>query len=54
MADGGGRQPVFAQSDTVFVFPTVGGTVTFATNAKGDVTHLILTIVEGDFQAPRK
>ena len=54
LGDGGGPQPVFAQSDTVFVFPAVGGTVTFVKDGKGDVTRFVLTIVEGDFDAPRE
>jgi hypothetical protein len=54
LPDGGGKQHVFAQSDSVFVFPSLGGTVAFAKDAKGVVTHLVLTVVEGDFTAPRK
>jgi hypothetical protein len=54
LADGGGKQVVFAQSDTAFVFPSVGGTVTFVRDSKGVVTHFLLTIVEGDFTAVRK
>jgi hypothetical protein len=54
LADGGGKQVVFARSDTVFVFPSVGGTVTFVRDSKGAVTHFLLTIVEGDFTAVRK
>ena len=54
LADGGGQQRMLAQSDKAFVFPTVGGTVTFGRDAKGVVNHLVLTIVEGDFTAVRK
>ena len=54
LSDGGGKQLVIAQSDTAFLFPSVGGTVTFVRDAKGAVTHFVLTIVEGDFTAVRK
>jgi hypothetical protein len=54
MGSGGGRQTVFAQSDSVFVFQSTGGTVRFVTDAKGVATRLVLTVVEGDFDAPRK
>jgi hypothetical protein len=54
--DNGLKQPVFAISDAKFVFPTTGGTVTFGRDPKKNnaVTHLFLTIVEGDFRAERK
>jgi hypothetical protein len=45
---------VIAQTDTAFVFPSVGGTVTFGRDAKGVVTHFLLTIVEGDCTPVRK
>ena len=54
LSDGGGKQPIFAQSDTGFVFPSIGGTITFVKDSKGDVTQFLLTIVEGDFKAVRK
>jgi hypothetical protein len=54
MAGGGGRQPAFAQSDNVFIFPTTGGTVRFVSEGKGPATHFFLTIVEGDIKATRK
>jgi len=50
---GGGRQPVFAQSDKDFVFPTVGGLIEFVTDSKGTVTHMLLKIVEGEQRATR-
>jgi hypothetical protein len=50
MADGGGKQPTIAQSDTVFVFPTVGGSMRFVTDGQGRATHFFLTIVEGGCQ----
>jgi len=51
----GGRQQLFAISDTTFVFQSSGGTLTFVTDAqKNAVTHLLLTIVEGDFRGDRK
>jgi hypothetical protein len=55
MADGGGKQTAFAQSDTEFVFPPIGGgRIRFVTDAKGVATHFFLTIVEGDIKATRK
>jgi hypothetical protein len=54
MSDGGGPQPVVAQSDTVFTFPAIGGFLTFVPDSKGMATHFILTVVEGDFKAMRK
>jgi hypothetical protein len=54
LADGGGKQLMFARSDTAFVFPSVGGTVTFGRDTKGIVTHFTLTLVEGDFMAARR
>ena len=45
---------VIAQTDTAFVFASVGGTVTFVRDAKGVVTHFLLTIEKGDFTAVRK
>jgi len=54
MSDGGGKQAAFAQSDTVFVYPAIGGTVRFVSDAKGQVTGFVLTIVEGDIPASKK
>jgi hypothetical protein len=54
MADGGGKQSTVAQSDTVFMFPPVGGSIRFVTNGQGQATHFFLTIVEGDVRATRK
>lgn len=54
MSDGGGPQPVVAQSDTVFTFPATGGFLTFVPASKNTAAHFILTIVEGDFKAMRK
>jgi len=55
MPDGGGRQRVFATADNKFVFPSTGGIVTFGRDAKTNaVSHLLLTIVEGDFRGDRK
>ena len=51
----GGKQQLFAISDTKFVLQSAGGTVTFVKDAtKNAVTHLLLTIVEGDFRGDRK
>ena len=54
MADGSGKQSTIAQSDTLFTFPTVGGSVRFVTDGQGRATHFVLTIVEGDVRATRK
>ena len=55
LPDGGGRQRLFATADNVFVFPSTGGSVTFVKDpATKTVTHLVFTIVEGDFKAERK
>jgi hypothetical protein len=54
LGTGGGRQVMFARADDVFVLPSAGGTITFVKDAKNVVTHLFLTIVEGDFRAERK
>ena len=54
MADGGGKQAVIAQSDTVFVYPPIGGPVQFNSDAKGQVTGFVVTIVEGDIPAKKR
>jgi hypothetical protein len=55
LPDGGGKQRVFAMTDSKFVFPSTGGTVTFGRDPKTSaITHLFLTIVEGDFRGDRK
>ena len=54
LGTGGGRQTMFARADDVFMLQSSGGTVTFVRDAKNVVTHLIITIVEGDFKAERK
>jgi hypothetical protein len=54
MGDGGGKQPVIPQSDTVFVYPPVGGPVRFVSDAQGKVTGFVLTIVEGDLPATKR
>ena len=54
LGTGGGRQPMFARADDVFMLQSSGGTVTFLRDAKNVVTHLVITIVEGDFKAERK
>jgi hypothetical protein len=48
------RLPLFAVSDTQFVFQSLGGQVRFVPDAAGVATQLILTIVEGDIPAMRK
>ena len=54
LSDGGGKQTVHPQSDTLFLFPSTGGTVRFVKDDKGATTHFFLTIVEGDFKAMKK
>jgi hypothetical protein len=54
MSNGGGRQSLIAQSDTAFMFPSIGGVVRFVPDAQGVATHFILTVVEGDFEARRE
>jgi hypothetical protein len=54
MAPGAPRLPLFAVSDTQFVFQSLGGQVRFVPDATGVATQLILTIVEGDIPAMRK
>ena len=46
------RIPLFANSETRFV-STTGESVQFARGQNGAVTHLVLTLVEGDFPADR-
>jgi hypothetical protein len=53
MAEGVTPQPLMAQSDTKFMFPPLGGTLTFVTDAKGTTTSMVLTIVEGDMPAQK-
>jgi hypothetical protein len=54
MANGGGKQTAFPQSETLFSFPPVGGTVRFVSDGKGPAKELVLTIVEGDIKGSRK
>ena len=54
MADGGGKQAVIAQSDTVFIYPPIGGPVQFISDAQGKVSGLVVTIVEGDIPARKR
>jgi hypothetical protein len=54
LGSGGGKQVMFARADDVFVLPSAGGTLTFVRDAKNVVTHLFVTIVEGDIKAERK
>jgi hypothetical protein len=50
---GGGPQESFAQSDTTFVVPSLGGLIEFVSDSRGAVTHAIIRIVEGDLRADR-
>jgi hypothetical protein len=54
LGTGGGKQSMFARADDVFVLQSSGGTVRFVRDAKNVVTHLVITIVEGDFKAERR
>jgi hypothetical protein len=54
MGDGGGKQSVIAQSDTVFLYPPIGGPVRFITDAQGRATGFEITIVEGDIPAKKR
>jgi hypothetical protein len=53
LGNGGGKQTVFAVSDTLFSFPSTGGTVKFITDGKNPAKELVLTIVEGDIKGTR-
>jgi hypothetical protein len=50
---GGASHTLLAQSDEDFLIPDLGTPVRFLKSSSGDVTHLRLTIVEGDIEAPR-
>jgi hypothetical protein len=54
MANGGEKLSTFAQSETVFMFPTFGGSLRFVSDGKGPASGFVLTIVEGDLQATRR
>lgn len=45
-------QPMIALSETVFT--GVGGYVEFGKNDRGEVTHMVIKIAEGDFRGDRK
>jgi hypothetical protein len=50
---GSARHAAFATSDADFLVPALGVPLKFFTNARGEVTHLRLTAVEGDIDASR-
>ncbi len=54
MSDGGGKQGVIPHSDTVFGYPPLGGPVRFVSDEKGQVTGLIVTVVEGDIPGKKR
>jgi hypothetical protein len=54
LGNGGGKQTVHPVSDTLFSFPSTGGTVKFVTDGKSPAKELVLTIVEGDLKGTRK
>jgi hypothetical protein len=50
---GDARHPAFAKSEQQFLVPTLGTPLQFVKDARGEVTHLRMTSVEGDIDAPR-
>ena len=50
---GGARHAILARSEEELVIPDLGTPIRFLKGPNGDVTHLRLTIVEGDIDAPR-
>jgi hypothetical protein len=48
---GRGSGRMVPQSATMFLF--LGANIEFVPNEKGEVTHLIVHVVEGDFKGPR-
>jgi len=50
---GGGRHAALAQSDEVFFLAPLGAWLRFVKGAQGGVTHVRITTVEGDMNAPR-
>ena len=50
---GGGRHAALAKSEDAFFLPPLGVWLRFLTDAHGEVTHLRVTSVEGDVNAPR-
>ena len=53
LSGGNGRHQALARSDTEFLVPALGGSLTFLKNENKAVTHVRLTIVEGDIDARR-
>ena len=50
---GNGRLPAIARSDSEFLVPALGGSLTFLKDGNNAVTHARLSIVEGDIDARR-
>jgi len=50
---GGARHVILASSEEDLIIPDLGVPVRFVKGPGGDVTHLRITIVEGDIDAPR-
>ncbi len=50
----GTRMSMIPVAESKFFVEMEGGNVEFFRDDKGNVTHLVLSIVEGDFKAPRK
>jgi hypothetical protein len=50
---GDARHAALAKSERHFLVPTLGTPLTFVMNERGEVTHLRITSVEGDIDAPR-
>ena len=50
---GGARHVILARSEDDLMIPDLGVPIRFLKGAGGDITHLRVTIVEGDIDAPR-
>lgn len=50
---GGARHAILARSEEDLFVPDLGTPIRFLKGSSGDVTHLRLTVVEGDMDAPR-
>jgi hypothetical protein len=50
---GGARHAIFARSEEDLFVPDLGVPIKFLKGSRGEVTHLRITIVEGDVDAPR-
>jgi hypothetical protein len=53
MPTGGARHAIVARSEDDLFVPALGVPLRFITGSTGEVTHLCVTTVEGDMDAPR-